>query len=182
VCNRIVQRVFLAGALFLVSGLPAAAQNASVGLSFLGDNGGTGVAADFANHFRTSSDRNLDWLVDLSLNHNGASAFGFDASLNTLIVQGGVRLSGKAAENAMWHVQGAIGIAHQSAGGDINDLCDLGGVDCSDTGAIFSPAGGFTYWFSGNKGVRGQLGIPIFFNGGDSTTRFDISFVWQMGQ
>src|SRR5262245_47891366 len=120
-CNRIVQRVFLAGSLLLASGLPAAAQSASVGLSFLGDDGGTGVAADFANHFKTtSSERNLDWLADLSLNHKGASALGFDASLNTLIVQGGVRLSGKAAEKATWHVQGAIGIAHQSVGGDIN--------------------------------------------------------------
>jgi hypothetical protein len=183
VCNRIVQSVFLVTALFLVSAGPASAQTASVGLALLGDNGGAGIAADYSNQLRTmSSDRTLGWLVDLSFNHHGESLLGFDASLNTFIVEVGARLAGKAGDKATWHVQGAFGVAHQGVGGDIADSCDLVGIDCGNTGAIFTPAGALTYWFSGNKGVKGQLGIPIFFSGGDSTTRFDISFVWRMGQ
>ena len=89
---------------------------------------------------------------------------------------------GMAGDKATWHAQGAIGFAHQAIGGDLGNTCNVASVDCSDNSVIFTPAGALTYWFSGNKGVKGQLGIPIMFNGGDSTTRFDASFVWRMGQ
>ena len=181
--NRIVQSVFLVGALFVASAIPAAAQTASVGVTFLGDGGGTGVAADYANHFRDmNSDRSLDWLVDLSFNHKSDSVLGFDASLNTLIAQVGIRVAGKAGDKATWHVQGAVGFAHRGAGGDLSDVCEILGANCSDNTGVFTPAGALTYWFSSNKGVKGQLGIPVFFSGGGSTTRFDISFVWKMGK
>ena len=125
----------------------------------------------------------VGWVGDVSYHHNGDSAFGLSASLNTFMVQGGARIAGKAGDKATWHAQGTFGVAHQSIGGSLGTAaCEI--LDtCSSNSAVFTPAGALTYWFSGNKGVKGQLGIPVFFSGGgDTTTRFDISFVWGMGK
>jgi len=94
--NRIVQCVFLAAALFVVSAIPAAAQTDafSVGLSFLSDQGGVGIDADYSKSTSMkANDRMMGWVVDGSFNHKGFGGFGTDFSINTLIADGGIRLA-----------------------------------------------------------------------------------------
>jgi hypothetical protein len=187
--NRIVHSVFLGAALVLASVIPSAAQtNAfSVGLAMLTDDGGVGVNADFSKATSTkANDRTMGWVGDVSFNHKGFDGLGVgDVSLNTFMVDGGIRLAGKAGEKANWHVQGTAGIAHVSASSDLaQSICDLVGVDCSvgDTSFLIMPAGAVTYWFSDKGGVKGQLGIPIFVTGSTgSSVRFDINYVMKLG-
>src|SRR5262245_25994256 len=99
--KRIVQSVFLAVALFAVTAIPAAAQSggASVGLAFLSDNGGVGVNADYSKATRTqANDRTLGWVGDVSFNHKGFNGFAGvgDFSVNTFMIDGGIRFAGKA--------------------------------------------------------------------------------------
>jgi hypothetical protein len=187
---RIVQSVFLAAALFVVSAVPAAAQTDafSAGLAFLSDDGGVGVDADYsrATSMR-ANDRTMGWVVDGSFNHKGFGGFGTDFSINTFTLSGGVRLAGKAGESATWHVQGTAGLMHAgvSVDGLTQSVCDLVGVDCSTSANSFMimPAGGVTYWFSDKSGVKGQLNIPIGVggDGSGSALRFDINYVMRLG-
>jgi hypothetical protein len=190
VCNRIVQSVFLATALFLVSALPAAAQTDafSGGLAFMSDNGGVGVNADYSKATSMkANDRTMGWVVDGSYNHKGFGGFGTDFSVNTVTVSGGIRLAGKAGDKATWHVQGTAGLFHAAASVDnlTQSICDLAGVDCSASSNSFMimPGGAVTYWFSDKGGVKGQLNIPIAV-GGDSGSaiRFDINYVMKLGK
>jgi hypothetical protein len=188
--NRIVQSVCLAAALFAVSALPAAAQTDafSVGLALLSDNGGVGVNADYSRATSMkSNDRVMGWVGDVSFNHKGFNGLGVaDVSLNTFMVDGGIRLAGKAGDKATWHVQGTAGIAHRSESSDLaQTVCSLAGLDCSlsATSFLIMPGGGVTYWFSDKSGLKGQLGIPIFVTGNTgSAVRFDINYVMKMGR
>jgi hypothetical protein len=188
--NRIVHSAFLAAALFLVSAMPAVAQTDafSAGLAFLSDNGGVGVNADYSKSMSMKSNgRMMGWVGDLSFNHKGFGGFGTDFSVNTFMVDGGVRLAGKVNDKATWHVQGTAGIAHASASLDnlTQSVCNLAGVDCSasDTAFMIMPAGAMTYWFSDNSGVKGQLNIPIRVSGDTgSSVRFDINYVMKLGK
>ena len=187
--NRIVQSVFLVAAVFLVSAIPAAAQTDafSVGLAMLSSDGGVGVNADYSRATGTrANDRTIGWVGDFSFNHKGFDGLGVaDVSINTLMVDGGIRLAGKAGEKATWHVQGTAGIAHVSGSSDlVQSVCDLVGIDCSvsDTSFLIMPAGALTYWFSDRSGVKGQLGIPIFVTGDTGNAiRFDINYVMKLG-
>ena len=108
--NRTVNAFFLGTALLLASALPARAQTLGAGVSFLGDEGGIGATVDYSKPVRTlSKDRTLGWVADASFHHNGDSIEGFSASVNQIMVQGGVRLGGTANEKVSWHVQGALG-------------------------------------------------------------------------
>jgi hypothetical protein len=182
--------VFLVAALFLVSCLPAAAQTDafSVGLAFLDNNGGVGVNADYSKATSTKgNDRTMGWVGDVSFNHKGfGSIAGSDFSINTFMVDGGLRMAGKAGDKATWHVQGTAGIIHQGSSIDnlTQSICNLAGVDCS-TGAtsfLIMPSGAVTYWFSDKGGVKGQLNIPIAVVGGNtgSAVRFDINYVMKL--
>ena len=176
--NRIVQGSVLAAALLITSAIPAAAQGAaSAGITFFGDNLGVGIDADYARQYKSMGmDRTLSWLVDGAFAHKGEAG----ASLNTFMLDGGVRLEGNAGANATWHAQGTAGFMHTSLD---SDLCDLLNIDCGgSTDFVIMPAGAVTYWFSATKGVKGQLGIPLVLggDGADSTIRFDINFVWKL--
>jgi len=185
-----VQSAFLAAALFVVSAIPAAAQTDafSVGLAFLSDNGGVGVNADYSRATsQKANDRTMGWVGDVSFNHKGFGGFGTDFSLNTFMVDGGIRLAGKASDKATWHVQGTAGIAHSSFSLDslTQSICDLVGYDCGagDTAFIIMPGGALTYWFSDKSGVKGQLNIPIRLSGNTgSAIRFDVNYVMKMGR
>ncbi len=187
---RIVQSVFIAAALFVVSAIPAAAQTDafSAGLAFLSDDGGVGVNADYSRATGTrSNDRTIGWVGDFSFNHKGFGDFGNDFSRNVLIVDGGVRLAGKAGDKATWHVQGTAGILHSSFSLDnlTQSICDLIGFDCSasDTAFLIMPGGAVTYWFSEKSGVKGQLNIPIRVSGDTgSAIRFDVNYVMKLGK
>src|SRR5262249_4474579 len=140
--NRIVHSVCLAAALFVVSAIPAAAQTDafSVGLALLSDNGGVGVNADYSRATSTkSNDRVMGWVGDVSFNHKGFNGLGVaDVSLNTFMVDGGLRFGGKAGDKTTWHVQGTVGIAHRSESSDLADtVCSLAGLDCSLSATSF---------------------------------------------
>lgn len=188
--NRIVQSVFVAAALLFVSAIPAAAQTDafSAGLAFLSDEGGVGVNADYSRATGTkSNDRTIGWVGDVSFNHKGFGGFGSDFSVNTFMVDGGIRLAGKAGDKATWHVQGTAGIAHASVSIDglTQSICDLAGIDCSasDTAFMIMPGGAVTYWFSEKGGVKGQLNIPIRVSGDTgSSIRFDVNYVMKLGR
>lgn len=179
-----VKGLVLAAAVFLASVMPAAAQDLGIGVSFLGDEGGTGVIVDYAKAWKEqSSGKMLSFVGDLSFHHKGFDGFGADFSVNTLLIQGGVRVGGKAGENLTWHGQGLVGIARASAsaGGDLGDLCDIADVDCSasNTDVIFTPGGALSYALSEKAAVRAQLDLPI--GGDNSTTRFSLMYVLKMG-
>jgi hypothetical protein len=184
--------VFLAAALYVVSAIPAAAQTDafSAGLAFLSDNGGVGVNADYSKaRSMKANDRTLGWVGDVAINHKGFGGLvGSDFSINTFMVDGGLRLAGKANDKATWHVQGTAGIMHASASIDnlTQSACDLAGVDCSPSATSFMimPSGAVTYWFSGNGGVKAQLNIPIAVtgDGSGSSVRFDINYVRKLGK
>jgi len=186
-----VQSVFLAAALFLVSAIPAAAQTDafSVGLAFLSDNGGVGVNADYSKATGTkANNRTIGWVGDVSFNHKGFGGFGgSDFGINTFMVDGGIRLAGKASDKATWHVQGTAGIAHASVSIDnlTQSVCTLAGIDCSasETSFLIMPGGAVTYWFSDKSGVKGQLNIPIMVTGDTgSAVRFDVNYVMRLGR
>jgi hypothetical protein len=160
--------------------MPAAAQDFGIGLSFLGDEGGTGIIVDYAKAWKEQgSGKMLSIVGDLSYHHKGFDNIFGDFSVNTLLVQGGVRIGGAAGENLTWHGQGLIGIARGSTGGDAGDLCDLADVSCSDTDVIFTPGGALSYALNEKSAVRAQLDLPI--GGDDSTTRFSLMYVMKLG-
>jgi hypothetical protein len=186
--NRIVQSVFLAAALFAVSVIPATAQTDafSVGLALLSSNGGVGINADYSKATSTkANDRMLGWVGDVSFNHKGFNTLGLaDFSVNTFMVDGGVRLAGKANEKATWHVQGTAGIAHAGRSVDTltQSICDAVGIDCGGaTSFLIMPSGALTYWFSDRGGLKGQLNIPILVTGNTGhAVRFDINYVMKL--
>jgi hypothetical protein len=190
--NWSVKCLLLAAALVLASPMSAAAQGKlGVGLSFLGDHGGTGVTVDYSKPFRTmANDRTLGWVGDFSF-HSGDA--GIDVDLTTLMIQGGIRLNGRLSEKVTWHVQGLVGFVRQSVDADIDDdledLCEEFDVDCdfdfegSDSSGVITPGGGIDYWFNPQTALRAQLDIPIALSdGAGSTTRFWIGISRMFGQ
>ena len=170
----------LAGALFVASAMPAAAQDGlGLGLSFLGDEGGAGFLVDYSQPFKTqNTGARLGWVGEFSY-------FPGDF-FSTLMAQGGVRASGRAGEKLNWLAHGMVGMLRQSAdGGDIvDDLCDVLDLDCdaSNTGALLTIGGGVEYAINEKSGLRGQLDFPIALtDGGGNTTRFTIAYVLKMG-
>ena len=109
-------------ALLVMVPMSAAAQDNTqgklgVGLSFLGDEGGTGVTMDYAKPFRSlANNRTLGWVGDFSFHRNSVGVEGFEANLTSITVQGGVRLDGPLGqnENLTWHAQGLVGILRSS--------------------------------------------------------------------
>lgn len=173
-----VKGLVLAAALLVASSIPAAAQDGlGLGISFLGDSGGTGFLVDYSKPFQEQkTNHRLGWVADFSY---------FPGDFySSLMVQGGVRASGKAGDRLNWLAQGLIGLIHQSYdldGG--NGFCDLFDVDCSasNNSALITIGGGVEYALSDKAGLRGQLDIPIALtDGGGSTTRFSILYVLRM--
>jgi len=72
VSNRTVPGVLLAATLVLAATSPASADSLGAGISFLGDNGGTGVILDYARPSKTvNTDQTLSWVGDFSFFHKG---------------------------------------------------------------------------------------------------------------
>jgi hypothetical protein len=183
----------LSAALVVVTALPAAAQDLGVGVSFLGDEGGTGFIVDYSGPLQRSMGRHqLNWLVDFSWHRNsfGGDAFGADYDFTQMLVTVGARIKGQLNDKTSWHAQGAAGIVRGSASvdaaGATEDLCDLLDIDCdagsSDTSGLINIGGALAYALSDSGAVRAQLDIPIALgDGGDSTTRFSIMYVLKLG-
>jgi len=185
--NRTATCFFLATALLLASAIPAAAQGKlGVGVSFLGDEGGTGVAFDYSRPFRTlTGDRTLGWVIDLGFHRKSFDddVLDLDSSVTSVLAQGGVRLNGRFNEKLTWHGQGLIGIWRSSFSSDITDeICDVFDVDCdtSSTDVVFTPGAGVDYALTDRMNLRAQLDIPI--TGDGSTTRFWFGLSWLVGQ
>jgi hypothetical protein len=184
--NRIVHSVFLAAALFLVSGMPSFAEGSGeFGLSTANNNVGLGLNGEWVSKLKDMGmDRHSSWLVDVVYFHKGFSSLGTDFSTNAFQVQGGWRFTGKAGDKGAYNLQVAAGISRVSAslGGLTQSICDSVGIDCSasSTDFVITPGAGYTYWFGGNKGVKAQLNIPIA--GGNNFTRFDVDFVMKTGK
>jgi hypothetical protein len=186
---RTVQTACVAAAILLLSAIPSAAQSSlGVGLSFLGDEGGTGLILDYAAPYGSvGGDKPLSFVGDFSIFHNG---FGNDfagvgGGFTTLMIQGGVRVAGKAADKVTWHGQGLIGVRRASVSFDTGldkEVCDALDIDCSigasDTGLVLTIGGAAEYAISDTKAARAQLDFPI--NGDGSTTRFSLMFVLKM--
>jgi hypothetical protein len=172
VLKRSIGSLFIGAALVFGAALPAAAQTFGVGISFLGDEGGTGITADYSKPYKTlANDRTLGWVGDVSFHHKSFGSGISDSSVNTLTFQGGVRWNGAFNEKTSWHVQGLGGILHSSVS---NDVCDELDVDCgSDSRFVITPGGGIDYAFNPKWNFRAQLDIPISFaDSGGNTTRF----------
>lgn len=186
--NRTVQGAFLTVALLMGTALPTAAQSLGAGISFLGDDGGTGVVVDYSKPFRSSSDGSLGWVIDFGYNRNGADNdfAGGGGSFSTLTLQGGVRFTGEAANKLTWHGQGLVGVrrSHLDSG---EEICDGLGNNCSDgssdTGAVLTVGGAVQYALSPMVALRGQLDFPIALSDPvDGTTRFAIMVVFTQGR
>jgi len=164
---------------------PAAAQSAAdggtlgAGLSFLGDDGGTGVTVDFAKPIKsTISGRALELVGDVSFHRNSVDGFGSDANFTNMTAQAGLRVKGPAGEKVTWHAQVLAGLLRSSFDFEADDfaeeLCDELDIDCgigdSDTGFIVTPGVGINYWFSQRTALRAQLDLLI--NDDGSSTRF----------
>ncbi len=183
--NRTVQSAFLAAALLIGSAIPSGAQSLGAGISFLGDEGGTGVVVDYSKPLQRSSDGSLGWVVDFGYNHKGVGNdfTGGNVGFSTLTVQGGVRLTGEAGDKLTWHGQGLVGLrrSHVDFGAEI---CDGLGLNCSDgvddNGAVLTVGAALQYALNPTMGLRGQLDIPIAIGDeGGSTTRFAIMLVFK---
>lgn len=182
--NRIVLSLCLGLALCLAAARPAAAQDLGLGLSILGDEGGTGFIIDYAKPFREQSNGNMiSWVGDFSWHRNSFDNFFSDYSISSLLAQAGVRLSGPLGESLTWHGQGLVGIRRTAFGGDdFESVCDFFGESCSDTGGVLTIGGAVQYQLGESGAVRGQLDFPIGIGGGGgSTTRFSLMYVLRMG-
>jgi hypothetical protein len=192
-----VRCLFLAMSLLVTVPMSAAAQDVQpgklgVGLSFLGDEGGTGVTVDYSKPFRSlANDRTLGWVGDFSFHRNGFDGFGVEGNFTSMTFQGGVRIGGQLGSNPnlTWHAQGLAGILRQSFDVGLDDeldeeICEELGLDCSfgesDTGFIFTPGAGIDYWFNPRTAFRAQLDIPI--GEGGNTTRVWFGISRRMGE
>ncbi len=177
-----VKGLVLAAALLVASSIPAAAQDLGVGVSFLGDSGGTGVVVDYSGPLQKhAGDYQLNWVGDLSFHHKGESGFGISVSRNVILAEGGVRIKGKLADKASWHAQGLVGVMRSSFSENLG-ICSLAsafGEGCSDTSVIVTPGGAINYDLSDTAAVRAQLDIPIGSDG--NTTRFSLMYILKMG-
>jgi hypothetical protein len=183
-------------ALLLATPVAASAQGTlGVGLSFLGDDGGTGFTVDYAAPFRSmTNDRTLSWVGDFSFHRNSIDGFGVDGNFTTLMFQGGVRIGGPIGTDGKltWHGQGIIGFVRQSFDIGVDDFteefCEEFGIDCevgdSDSFGVLSPGAGINYWFNPETAFRAQLDLPIPLagDGRDATTRFWIGISRRIGQ
>jgi hypothetical protein len=186
-----IKGLFLGLALLLSTPMTAAAQGTlGVGVSFLGDEGGTGFTVDYSAPFRTmTNDRTLSWVGDFSFHRNGFDTVGFEGNLTNLMIQGGVRIGGPIGTDGRltWHGQGLVGILRSSFdfGADDFDeeICDELDLDCdigdSDTSFVFTPGAGINYWFNPQTAFRAQLDLPI--GDGGNTTRFWIGISRRLG-
>ena len=186
--------LFLGLALLLSTPMTAAAQGTlGAGLSFLGDEGGTGFTVDYSAPFRTmTNDRTLGWVGDFSFHRNSFDGFGFEGDITNLTFQGGVRIGGPIGTDGRltWHGQGLVGILRSSFDFGVDDFtedfCEEFDIDCDDlgggdseTGFIFTPGAGINYWFNPQTAFRAQFDIPI--GEGGNTTRFWFGISRRMG-
>lgn len=172
---RSVKALILGTALLVTSAAPAFAQgsegvgNIAVGLSFLGDEGGTGVQAAVSNRIKAlANDKVLSWLVDASYHHN--SVLGF--SWSSLLLQGGAQVGGSMNGQLDWFAHFMIGIWRASGDlGGFGDFCDALDIDCgaSDTSIVFTPGAGVAYRLNEKLSAFAQLDLPI---SDGNTTRF----------
>jgi len=176
--------VLLAVALLVLSVAPAAAQTIGVGYTYLGNDGGSGLAVDYARDLTTVSGRPVALVGEFGLNHLAVDNTLFTGSVNTLIVQGGVRMGIEAA-GFKWHAQLLGGIARGIVGGDAKNYCqDLkevvgDKVACGGAGSesLFTPGFGVDYPVS-SWVVRGRIEAPIV--GGQGTYRVWLGLTFQM--
>lgn len=179
-------RIGLALCLFAGVALSASAQTIGAGVSFIGDERGTGVLLDYSSPFASQTrDYTLGWVGEFNYNHRGFGNdfVGVTGGINTLMLQGGVRATGTASEKVSWQAQGMVGLMHSGFGTDAaglnKEVCDLYDIDCStgvsDNGAVLTIGGGVTYALTDKTGIRGQLDFPIAIGAeGGGTTRFSI--------
>lgn len=184
---RSVKTILAGTALLLAFALPASAQDKGrfgVGLSFLGDEGGTGVQGSVTGPFKTTaSGRALSWIVDGSFHHKSVLEVGW----TNILVQGGVQTSGPLGSDGKieWFGHGMVGLNHYSfADALFGDLCDTLGVDCGGTSGnaiLITPGGGVAYKVNDKTSIFGQLDIPIAISGdgNGSTTRFTIGALFK---
>jgi hypothetical protein len=181
--------LFLGLSLLLMTSVPAAAQDTpgrlGVGLSFLSDDGGTGVTVDYSKPFRSlANNRTLGWVGDFSFHRNSEGIEDFEVDLTVLTFQGGVRIGGPFGQNPnlTWHGQGLVGILRTSASNDLlDDVCDVLDIDCSDseTDFVFTPGGGIDYAFNERTAFRAQIDFLI---SDGSAVRFWIGISQRIGQ
>src|SRR5689334_20776836 len=102
-----VKGLLLAAAMVVVTAMPSAAQDLGLGVSFLGDEGGTGFIVDLSGPLqRSAGDYRLHWVGDFSWHKNSEDTILGDASLTNILAQGGLRIKGVAGEKLTWHAQG----------------------------------------------------------------------------
>jgi hypothetical protein len=171
----------------LISALPVSAQSSfGVGVSFLGDERGTGLVLDYSSALAgQSGDSAVGWVGEFALNHKGfgGALAGVEGGATTIMAQLGVRMSGKAGDKVSWLGHGLVGLMRTGFGveaaGLNREFCELYNIDCSsgnsDTGGVLTIGGGVQYAMTDSTHLRGQLDFPIALGAeGGGTTRFSI--------
>jgi hypothetical protein len=188
-----VKGLLLAAVMMTATALPSAAQDLGLGLSLMGDDRGPGVIVDLSGPLKSSAgDYLLHWVGDFSYNQKSyeTGVSDIDASVSTLLAQGGLRIKGRAGEKVNWHAQGLVGIIRTNVSADVSgeseEICDAFGLDCdagfSDTGGVLTLGGAFQYSMNERNGFRAQLDFPIALGAdGGSTTRFSLMYVRKLG-
>ncbi len=184
-------RCVLIVAAVVMSALPASAQSSfGLGVSFLGDERGTGFLLDYSGPLASQrGDNVVGWVGEFALHHKGfgGAAAGIEGGATTIMAQLGLRVTGKANEKVSWHGQGLVGLMRTGFGveaaGLNREICDLYDIDCSagnsDTGGVLTIGGGLQYALTDATHLRGQLDFPIALGAeGGGTTRFSIVLVF----
>lgn len=186
-----VRYTLAASALFVFT-VPASAQSMlGVGVSFLGDERGTGFVLDYSSPLAgQKSDNTVGWVGEFALHHKGfgSAAAGVEGGVTTIMAQLGLRISGEASDKVTWLGQGLVGLMRTSFGAEAaglnREFCELYDIDCSagssDTGGVLTVGGGLQYALTDRTHVRGQLDFPIALGAeGGGTTRFSILLVFK---
>ncbi len=186
----LLKGVPIAAAVIVMAAAPARAQTLGVGLSFLSNDGGTGVTADYSGAISQSGERTMGWVGDVSFHRKkvGGDLAGAEVTGTTITGQGGVRLSAPVNDKLSWHAQGMVGIAHTSvnvsAAGLNQEICDAFGLDCSvgasDNSVVVTPGAGIDYMFGDKTALRAQ-GDLFIGRGGGSAFRFWVGVSFKMG-
>ena len=169
----------------------ANAQTLGAGISFVGDDRGTGVLLDYSAPLSSQSgDYTLGWVGEFNYAHKGfgSNFLGATGGINTLLLQGGLRATGEMNSKVSWQVQGLVGLMHSGFGTDAAGLnkavCDAYDIDSSfgvsDNGGVLTIGGGATYSLTDKTGLRAQLDFPIALGAsGGGTTRFSIMLAFK---
>ncbi len=186
--SRLFGGALLAAA--ILAAPPAHAQQFGAGISFLGDQRGAGFLVDYSQPLASQSGDNIvGWVAEFGLNHKGiGNALVGDFGITTIMLQGGLRLSGEASDKFTWQAQGLVGLMRSSFGASPGALaradCERYNIDCSvgasDTGGVLTIGGGLLYELNDRTGLRGQIDIPIAIgSSGGATSRFAIMLVFK---